>query len=143
MPEIKTFQFEIVTPERLVLRESVSQVSLPTQLGEISILPDHIPLVGILKAGVIEVVKENGDKEILSVSSGFIEVLARKVVLLADTAETAGELDEERIKQARLRATELKQQTSIRDKVAFADASAMLEKELARSKALKRWRKLK
>lgn len=131
--------FEIVTPEKVVLREQVIGVTVPTESGEITILPGHIPLISVLKPGVIELHKPDGqDKEILAVSGGFIEVLEGKVVILANTAEIAKELDEERIKEARRRAEELKKQTVNKDEVLFAEAAAMLEKELARSKAIRR-----
>lgn len=131
--------FEIVTPEKIVLREQVIGVTVPTESGEITILPGHVPLISILKPGVIELHKADGqDKEILAVSGGFIEVLEGKVIVLANTAEIARELDEERIKEARRRAEELKKQAVNSDDVDFAEAAAMLEKELARSKAIGR-----
>jgi len=139
----KTIKFEIVTPERVVLRQEALQVTVPTTSGEITILPDHIPLVSILQPGVIEVKRIDNVIEIMSVSGGFIEVLKDKIVILADTAERAEELDEERIKEAHLRAEELKKSARSADDVEFADVSARLEKELARLRAVNRWRKLK
>lgn len=132
-------KFELVTPERVVLREEVLQAVLPTASGEITVLPNHIPLVSILKPGVVELKRLDGSLEILSISGGVVEVLAGKVVLLADTAERAGELDEARIKEARAKAEKLKMD----DQMDFADLTARVEKELARDKALKRWKKLK
>ena len=54
----KIIKFEIVTPERTVLKEEVQQVSAPTKNGEITVLPNHIPLVASLQPGVIEIVKK-------------------------------------------------------------------------------------
>ncbi len=142
MPD-KTIQFEIVTPERTVLKEEVLQITVPTTTGEITILPDHIPLVSVLQPGVIEVKRPGNIQEIMSVSGGFIEVMKDKVVILADTAERADELDEERIKAAHQRAEELKKNAKFVDDVQFADVTAKLEKELARFRAVNRWRKLK
>jgi F-type H+-transporting ATPase subunit epsilon len=139
----KTIKFEIVTPERVVLKREVFQVTVPTTTGEITILPDHIPLVSVLQPGVIEVKRTDGISEIMSVSGGFIEVLADKVVILADTAERAEEIDEERIKTAQKRAEDLKQNAKSLDDVEFADVTAKLEKELARVRAVSRWRRLK
>ncbi|HNX11051.1 MAG TPA: ATP synthase F1 subunit epsilon [bacterium] len=138
----KTIRFEIVTPERVVLKEDILQVSVPTQSGEVTILPDHIPLVSILRPGVIEVKKENGEQEVMSVSGGFVEVLKNKIVILADTAEIAVELDETRIEEARQKAEEMKKWKDI-DAVQFAEINALIEKQLARSKAVKRWRNIK
>lgn len=138
----KTIKFEIVTPERVVLKEEVLQATIPTQSGEITILPDHIPLVSILNPGVIELKKLSGENEVISVSGGFVEVLKNKIVILADTAELAVELDEQRIEEAKKKAEEMKKWKDI-DAVQFAEISGLIEKQLARSKAVKRWRNLK
>lgn len=138
----KTIKFEIVTPERIVLKEQVLQVSVPTQSGEITILPNHIPLVSVLIPGVLELKKISGETEIISVSGGFLEVMKDKIVILADTAERAFELDEERIEEAKKKAEEMKKWKDI-DAVQFAEVNALIEKQMARSKAVKRWRNLK
>ncbi len=142
MPK-KTIKFEIVTPERVVLKETITQVTVPTRAGEITVLPKHIPLVSILKPGVIEVKKEDDTLEVMSVSGGFIEVLRDKVVVLADTAERAEEIDVDRAEEARKRAEETKKNIIHKDDVRFADLSAKIEVELARTKAVKRWKKIK
>ncbi len=136
------FTFEIVSPERLVLRTTVRQVTAPTELGEITVLPSHVPLVSLLVPGVIEVVTEDGRHDLMAVSGGLIEIMAGKVVVLADTAERAAELDEAQVAEARARAEALKSQAERVDDVEFARLSAAIEKELAREKALKRWRRL-
>lgn len=138
-----TIQFEIVTPERLVSSEEILQVTVPTESGEITILPNHIPLVSLLKAGVLEIKKLDQSLDVLSVSGGFIEVSSNKVIVLADTAERAEELDEAQIQAAQLKAEELKKNASNADEVQFAAVAAQLESELARSRALSRWRRLK
>ena len=137
----KTIKFELVTPERVVLKEEALQVTIPTQSGEITVLPDHIPLVSILSPGVLELKKVDGTDEVISVSGGFVEVLKNKIVILADTAELAVELDEKRIEEARQKAEEMKKWKDI-DAVEFAEISGLIEKQLARSKAVKRWRNL-
>ncbi|MDD4900899.1 MAG: ATP synthase F1 subunit epsilon [Patescibacteria group bacterium] len=138
-----TIKFEIVTPERVVLKEEILQVTLPTKMGEITVLPNHIPLVSSLMPGVIHIKKKDGTDEVMAISGGFLEVLKDKVVILADTAERAEELDETRLTSARQRAAELKDKARRGEKVDFAEVNAAIERELARSKAVKRWRKLK
>lgn len=140
---VKTIKFEIVTPERVVFREEILQLSVPTTTGEITVLPDHIPLVSVLQPGVIELKKLDGRQEVMAVSGGFIEVMKDKVVILADTAERADELDEDRIKEAHARAEESKKNAKNVDDVQFTKIAAQLEKELARLRALNRWRRLK
>jgi F-type H+-transporting ATPase subunit epsilon len=143
MSENKIIHFEIVTPERVVLKEEVLQVTVPTRNGEITVLPNHIPLVASLQSGVIEIKKKDGTPEVMSVSGGFIEVLKDKVVILADTAERAEEIDEKRAEEAKERAEKIKKEAVHRDDIDFAGMSAIIEKELARTRAAKRWKRLK
>jgi len=85
-------RLEIVTPERRILDSEVDSVTVPTASGEVGILPSHAPLVSALKPGVlVYTIKGTTDK--LAVSGGFLEVNTDKVVVLADMAETAAEID--------------------------------------------------
>jgi F-type H+-transporting ATPase subunit epsilon len=139
----KTIKFEIVTPDKAVLEREILQVSIPTTSGEITVLPGHIPLVSVISSGVIEVRLSDNSLEIFAISGGFLEVSQGKVIILADTAERAEELDEERIKAAQERAEKLKEEARNVDDVQFAAVAAKLEKELARLRAVSRWRRLK
>lgn len=143
MSDIKSIKFEIATPERVLMKEEILSVSVPTTSGEVTILPDHIPLISILKSGVLEIHLLNGDISLMSVSGGFLEVLKNKIVILADTAEKAEELDEQRIKDAREKAEEMRKSEKAKDEVEFANIASRIEKELARERALNKWRKLK
>ncbi len=136
-------KFEIVTPERTIMKEDVSQIIVPTREGELTILPKHTPLVSTLKSGVLEVKKEDSTVEVVFVSGGFLEVLRNKVVVLADTAERAEEIDMERVSQARARAEQAMKEIRHEDTEKFADISSRLERELLRTKAVKRWKKIK
>lgn len=136
------FRFEIASPERVVMKEEVRQVTAPTAMGEITILPGHVPVVGLLKPGVIEAMTVDGRREVMAVSGGLIEVMAGKVVVLADTAEKAAELDEARIEEAKKRAEALKEAAQHEDDVDFARLSAMIEKEVARGMAVKKWKRI-
>jgi F-type H+-transporting ATPase subunit epsilon len=140
---IKTIKFEIVTPEKVVLKQEILQITVPTASGEITVLPDHIPLVSILQPGVIEIKRADNVVEIMAVSGGFLEVMKDKVVILADTAERAEELDEARNKEAREKAEKLKEEAKNVDDVQFTNIAAKIEKELARERALNKWRRLK
>jgi F-type H+-transporting ATPase subunit epsilon len=143
MSQPKSIKFEIVTPEKVVLKEQVLQVTVPTEEGEITVLPDHIPLVSILKPGVLELKKLDKEMEIISVSGGFIEVLRDKVVILADTAERAQDLNEELILNAKIKAEQAKEEAMHKDSFDLSSVSARLEVELARESALRKWRKLR
>lgn len=140
---MNTIKFEIVTPERMVLEEEITQVTVPTKDGEITILAQHVPLISSLKPGVLDVRRADGESEFISISGGFIEVLKNKIVVLADTAERAHEIDLDRAEEAHRRAEDLMKREKHLDRTQFAAVSALIEKELARTKAAKRWRKLK
>jgi len=136
-------KFEIVTPERIVLKEEVLQVTVPTKQGEITVLPNHIPLVASLQPGVIEILKPDNSREIMSLSGGFIEVFKNKVVILADTAERAEEIDIDKSEEARALAEKSVKDIRHFDQEQFTDISARIAKEMARTRAVKRWKKLK
>ncbi|NQT49301.1 ATP synthase F1 subunit epsilon [Candidatus Kuenenbacteria bacterium] len=122
--------FKIATPERVVFKDDIDSVTVPTQMGEITILPNHIPLISILVAGEITI--RNGEETIaMSVAGGFLEVLSTKVVVLADRAERSEEIDVERATEAMKRANELREEKAV-DSREFAALSAQIEKEMAR-----------
>lgn len=125
--------FKIITPERTVFTARAREVVLPTAQGEIAILPHHIPLISLLKAGAVRVINEEGIEEILAVSTGVIEVSGMNITVLADTAERADELEEEKIAHAREAAEKLMTERRT-DSIGFAEATALLERELARMK---------
>ncbi|OGF18523.1 ATP synthase F1 subunit epsilon [Candidatus Falkowbacteria bacterium RIFCSPHIGHO2_02_FULL_45_15] len=135
---MSTIHFEIVTPEKTVLKEEVLQLTVPTKMGEITVLPHHFPLVASLQAGVIEIKLLDGKVETVALSGGFIEVLPNKVVILADTAERAADIDEARAEEARQRAEKLMAEK--REDIDFSAVQAKIAKELARVKAVRRHR---
>jgi F-type H+-transporting ATPase subunit epsilon len=85
-------RLEIVTPEKKVVDETVDAVTVPTTSGEVGILTNHAPLISTLKPGILAYTR-GGATERLVVSGGFIEVSADKVSVLADVAETVGDID--------------------------------------------------
>ena len=134
------FIFEIVTPERVVSKESIQSLTLPTLAGELTVLTGHVPMVTALVPGVIETEKEDGTRDVMAVSGGFVEVMHEKTIILADTAERAEEIDEERLEHAKKEAQRIMEESRRVDMTHFASASARLKRELARTKAIKRWR---
>jgi F-type H+-transporting ATPase subunit epsilon len=146
---MKDIKLKIVTPAKILFEEKVAQVSVSTVLGEITILPNHIPLVAQLAPGEIVVKKPvspsqgGGDKaeeDLMAVSGGFIEVLPDQIVILADTAERADEIDEERAEAARQKAEEVLKEKSA-DAESFAMIAAQMEKQLARLKVARKYKK--
>ncbi len=143
MANKKIIKFEIVTPERIVFQEEIFQVTVPTEEGDITVLPEHTPLISNLKPGVLEIVKSDGEASVMSVAGGFVEVLLDKVVILADAAERAEEIDISRAEEAKSRAEESLKNLRSEDRERFAEISAQLERALARTRSAKRWKNIK
>ena len=101
MPD--TFQLEIVTPEKMVVRDQAEEMQIPGKNGYLGILPGHAPLITELAVGEITYIK-GGYTQRLSVAWGFAEVLPDKVTILAETAERADEIDARRAQEAKQRA---------------------------------------
>lgn len=112
-----------------------------TKQGEITILPNHIPLVGLLVPGELRY-KKNGEEKSIAISTGFIEVRPKsEVVILADTAEHAAEIDLARAEEARSKAAALMSEARNREDVDFAALAAVMERELARLRVGNKYRK--
>jgi len=135
-------KFKITTPERVVYEDEVDQVTLPTKMGEITVLPNHLPLVSSLNPGEI-LIKKGSQAVPLAVSGGFIEFSENKLVVLADTAERVEEIDEARAEAGRLKAKELLEKKETAEKVDFTALAAKLEKELARLKVARKYKDVK
>lgn len=130
--------FELVTPERVVFRQDVDAVTLPTMEGEVTILPGHIPMVAALVAGVARL-KNGKIVEDVAVSGGFIEVQSGSIVrVLADTAERGIELDLKTIEEAKTRAEQVMKEAVRMNDQEFAMAAAALEREFARFKVARK-----
>ena len=127
MPDIR---LDVVTAERMVYSDNVDMVVAPGFEGQLGILPHHTPLMTALLPGELRI-KKGGEEVSLVISGGFLEVRPDKVVVLADTAERADEIDVERAEAARRRAQErLSQQRELGSDGARAEAS--LRRSLAR-----------
>jgi len=100
-----TFQLEIVTPEKMVVRDVAEEMQIPGKNGYLGILPGHAPLISELAVGEITYRNANVTHH-LSVAWGFAEVLPDKVTILAETAERADEVDVNRARNAKGRAEE-------------------------------------
>jgi len=94
---------EVITPEKLALRETVDEVVLPGLGGELGILPDHTPLISQLQTGVLTY-RQGSEKKLMHVSGGFVEILPDRVSVMSDVAERPEEIDYERALRARERA---------------------------------------
>ena len=138
---MQKLHLNIVTPERILFEDSVDSLTVMTQQGELTILPSHVPLVALLRAGEVTL-RDNGKTTYMAVSTGLLEVrTGNQIHLLADTAERSDELDLKAIEQARSLAEKRLEEARNQNDVAYADAMVHLERELARHRvASKRYR---
>jgi len=134
-----SIRLDIVTAEREVYAEDVDVVIAPGVEGQLGILPHHAPLMTTLQAGELRVRK--GGKEVsMAISGGFLEVRPDRVVVLADTAERAEEIDVARAEEAKQRARErLSEKQVVGADEARAEAS--LRRALIRLKVAEKRRK--
>jgi len=135
-------RLDIVTAEQAVYSEEVEMVIAPGVEGQLGILPHHIPLMTTLQAGELRI--EKGGEEIsLAISGGFLEVRPDRVVILADAAERAEEIDVARAEAAKRRAQERLAEKHVYE-IDGARAEAAIRRSLARLKvaaAVRRRRK--
>ncbi|MEW6172606.1 MAG: F0F1 ATP synthase subunit epsilon [Bacillota bacterium] len=123
----------VVTPARVAYSDEVRMVCARGAGGDLGILPDHCPLLTSLKTDVVRIQKDGRWRQ-MAVSAGFLEAKDNRVVILADAAELAEEIDVDRARRAKERAEE-----RLRSKAADIDlvrAEAALLRALARLKAV-------
>lgn len=143
-------KLKIITPEKLIYEDVVDQVTLPTTEGEITILPNHVPLIAGLGSGDIVAVK-GGEHIPFAVTGGFVEIkndevtphIITSVAILADFAEHVSDISAKEIAKAKARAEELKQQAENKEAVDFEHFEAELERSLNRVKVADKWRNKK
>lgn len=121
-----TIQCDIVTQERLVFSQQVASVSLPGTEGRMGILPNHSALLTTLAFGDVWVRHPNGEEEHFAIGGGYAEVQPDKVIVLADSAEQAEEIDLERAERARERALQAMKEGAVQDPDQFAQIQASL-----------------
>ncbi len=131
-------RLDIVTAERAVYSEEVDIVVAPGVEGELGILPHHAPLMTTLRVGELRV-RKGGEEFSMAVSGGFLEVRPDRIIVLADAAERAEEIDLARAEEAKRRAREqLSQRPSGVD---MAQSEAALRRSLVRIKVGERRRR--
>jgi F-type H+-transporting ATPase subunit epsilon len=124
------FVLEVVTPRRLLVREEATELVAPGSEGYFGVLPGHLPFMTTLKVGELTYWKGREERH-LAVGWGYAEVEPGKVVVLAEMAERAEEIDVERAEAARRRAEERLRQWGD-EAVDFARAQAALQRALTR-----------
>ncbi len=100
-----TLQLQLVSPERVLVDEQVTEAQIPAKDGFIGVLPGHAPLMSELKAGGVLSYHAGGKQKVLAVFGGFVEVLPDRVRVLADSAQPREEIDIAAAKEVLAKAT--------------------------------------
>ena len=137
----KTLHVDIVSAEQAIFSGEATMVIAPGEVGELGILPEHMPLITRIKPGTVRVKSADGSEEFIYVSGGMMEVQPDMVTVLADTSVRAHDLDEAKALEAKRRAEEaLSDRSGALD---IAAAQAELAQSVAQLAAISKLRKLK
>jgi F-type H+-transporting ATPase subunit epsilon len=120
----------VVTLEKKVAEAEADEVELPGELGYLGILPGHAPLITLLKTGVLTY-RRGGSAQALALASGFAEIAADTVTVLADRAEAPREIDAAAAERERQKAEEEMKTASIETLPAIRERLQMAEARLA------------
>ena len=122
-------KLQLVTPEKVVLEKEVDEAIIPTQEGLVGILPNHAPLISLLKPGAM-ILRNDGQEQLLAVATGSLEVLNKRIIILADSAERAEDIDVDEAEKARQEAEKLMKMRPP-EGVDYAALMSKIEKDLA------------
>ena len=140
---MQMLKLKIATPEKVVYENNILQISVPTMDGEITILPNHIPLVSVIKAGELRI-KDNDGEHLMAISGGFLEIRGNnELVILADNAERAEQIDIDRAEIARKRAEEELAKAKAGEDIDFARLQAVIDREMNRIKIGKKYKNIR
>lgn len=131
----KHFELDLVTADRSVFSGRVTSLKAPGTEGAFGVLADHAPMVAALTAGVVEFTDIEGKRHYVAISGGFFEIFRNCAIILADTAEPAQDIDEQRARAALQRAQRRLRRESGED-VDRQRASAAAARASARLKAV-------
>jgi F-type H+-transporting ATPase subunit epsilon len=129
---------EIVTPERLAFSGEVDSVNCPGIDGELGILPHHAPLISTLGFGELRI-RKGGEEEYFAIAGGFLQVRPDRVVVMAETADMASEIDLQKAELAR-REAERALAEGFEEPADLARARAALQRALLRIQVAERRR---
>jgi len=119
----KTFQFELVSPERILVSEEASMVVVPGEAGDFGVLAEHAPLLSSIRPGVVTVTSPDGSVKKIFVAGGFADVSAKTCSVLAEEAVNVNEIDKAKAEE---------QLKSLQDDLDFAKDDAIKAASIAR-----------
>lgn len=106
MTNVMTTHLDVVSAEECIFSGRVSHLQVSGQEGELGIMPGHTPLLTPIKPGMVHMVKQFGEEEVIYISGGFLEVQPGGVTVLADTAIRGEDLDQAKAEAAKRAAEE-------------------------------------
>jgi len=134
-----TVQLDVVSAENEIFSGRVESLQVSGEAGELGIMPGHAPLLTSIKPGMVRLVKQNGEEEVIFLSGGILEIQPSTVNILADVAIRGGDLDEEAAVEAKRLAEE-----NMNDKsgdMDYAEAAKQLANAVAQLRVLEMIRK--
>ena len=131
------FQFDLVSPEKLLMSDPVEQVTVPGADGQFTVLKGHAPFLSTLKPGILDITAENGSLQRIYVRGGFADVNASGLTVLAEQAMPMEEVNAEIMAQQVTDAQE-----DLADAGEDAEKRAIAQKQLDDLKDIQRWLKV-
>jgi len=135
---MSVLHLKIITPKKIVLEKDISSITLPTEEGEITILPHHVNLFTILKEGIIKI-KYNENEDYFAIGGGYLETDGREVNVLVSRAYGQDEIDEKMIEEAKEQAKKILAEA--KTDAERQQAAALLRRSLIDSKLLRKKRR--
>jgi F-type H+-transporting ATPase subunit epsilon len=129
-----SFHLDVVSAEQRIYSGQARSIQVSGEKGDLGVLGGHTPLLTTIRPGMVRIVSKKGEEEIIYLSGGILEVQARDVTILADSAVRGQDLDQAKAEEAKARAEELVNHPS--GDVDFAKASAELAKAIAQLKVI-------
>ena len=139
MTKAMTTHLDVVSAETSLFSGRVSHIRVSGQEGELGIMPGHTPLLTPIKPGMVKLVKQHGDEEVIYISGGFLEVQPHGVTVLADTAIRGQDLDLAKAEAAKRSAQE--QISNPSSDIDYALVTAQLAEAIAQLRVIKMLRK--
>ncbi|MGL4624725.1 MAG: ATP synthase F1 subunit epsilon [Culicoidibacterales bacterium] len=121
-----SFHLKVVAIDRLLFEGDIDKMQVTTTDGQLTILPNHIPLVSVLKIAPL-IIEHEGEKKYLAISGGYMSIQRHETLIVADIAEWAHEIDRDRVEEAEQRARH-----AIEHPLEYVDP-AVAEKELQKA----------
>ena len=134
-----TVNLDVVSAEDKIFSGLVESIQVTGSEGELGVQYGHAPLLTTIKAGMVRVVKQFGDEELIYVAGGVLEVQPGHITVLADTAVRAEDLDEQAALDAKKRVEE--HIANAGSDFDYAEAAVELAEVIAQLKLIRKLRK--